>query len=373
MKRVTFVLPGPGDLPVGGFKVVYEYASHLVRRGHRVTVVEPAVLGRARKPPKPLRSYTRFLSATLAKRFRPDAWFRLEPGVNLRGVPSLDDRFIPDADIVFATAWRTAEWVAGYPTSKGCKCYLIQHLETWDGPEDEVLATWKLPLTKVVISRWLLDIADSMGQYAEYIPNGLDLSAFGTDCDVYKRNSANIAMLFHESAWKGSADGLAALELVRQRVPNLNVDLFGTCNAEHLPSWAHYHRCPAQRQLRRIYNTAAIFAAPSWAEGWPLPPAEAMLCGSAVVATDIGGHHEYMQDKVSALLSPLRSPELLARNIERLILDSELRMQIAKTGAQHIRAFTWERAIARMDAFLEHVCSLQFHPRKQSPSSLSRK
>lgn len=373
MKRVTFVLPGPGNLPVGGFKVVYEYANHLVRRGHRVTVVEPAALGRARRPPKPLGFYTRFLSATLAKRFRPDAWFRLEPSVDLRGVPSLDARSIPDADIVFATAWRTAEWVASYPPSKGRKCYLIQHLETWDGPEDEVLATWKLPLTKVVISHWLLDIADSMGQYAEYIPNGLDLSTFGTDRDIYKRNPANIAMLFHESAWKGSADGLAALELVRQRVHDLNVDLFGTCNAEHLPSWARYHRCPSQRRLRRIYNTAAIFTAPSWAEGWPLPPAEAMLCGAAVAATDIGGHHEYMQDKVSAMLSPLRSPEALARNIERLILDSELRIQIAETGAQRIRAFTWDRAVARMEVFLEHVYSLQSHPRKQSPRFLIRK
>mgnify|MGYP000697625619 CR=1 FL=1 len=355
MKSVTFILPGPGDLPVGGFKVVYEYAHHLTRRGHRVTVVEPAVLGRSRHPPSRLRAYGQFISTMLANRFRPDAWFRLDPGIRLRAVPSLKEGFIPDADAIFATAWRTAEWVAGYPLSKGCKCYLIQHLETWDGPENEVLDTWRLPLNKVVISCWLRKIANEMGEEAEHIPNGLDPAAFGIDRDVSLRNPTKLAMLLHESDWKGSADGLKAITLAREQIGELSADLFGTCRAKNLPSWAQFHRCPPQKELRRIYNSAAIFVAPSWAEGWPLPPAEAMLCGAAVAATDIGGHREYMEHEVSALLSPPKSPELLARNIERLILDSESRPRIAKNGTDCIRDFTWERAAAHMEAFLQRL------------------
>jgi hypothetical protein len=33
------VLPIYGDHPVGGYKVVYEYANHLVRTGHTATIV----------------------------------------------------------------------------------------------------------------------------------------------------------------------------------------------------------------------------------------------------------------------------------------------------------------------------------------------
>jgi hypothetical protein len=36
--NVHFVLPTDGTVPVGGYKVVYEYANGLVRRGHDVTV-----------------------------------------------------------------------------------------------------------------------------------------------------------------------------------------------------------------------------------------------------------------------------------------------------------------------------------------------
>lgn len=38
--------------------------------------------------------------------------------------------------------------------------------------------------------------------------------------------------------------------------------------------------------------------APSFAEGWPLPPAETMMSGAALVATDIGVHREHCLDGV---------------------------------------------------------------------------
>ncbi|HWN72720.1 MAG TPA: hypothetical protein VNN15_02810, partial [Solirubrobacterales bacterium] len=39
--RIVFVLPARSAAPVGGFKVVYEYANRLVERGHEVALVHP--------------------------------------------------------------------------------------------------------------------------------------------------------------------------------------------------------------------------------------------------------------------------------------------------------------------------------------------
>ena len=36
--KISFLLPFSGHKPVGGFKVAYEYANGLARRGHEVTV-----------------------------------------------------------------------------------------------------------------------------------------------------------------------------------------------------------------------------------------------------------------------------------------------------------------------------------------------
>src|SRR3546814_12065085 len=57
------------------------------------------------------------------------------------------------------------------PAAKGRKFYLIQHLEDWTGPRERVLATWKLPLEKLVIARWLKDITIELGESTSYQPN----------------------------------------------------------------------------------------------------------------------------------------------------------------------------------------------------------
>src|SRR5665647_3046825 len=37
--KITFVLPPFSNYPSGGFKVVYEYANYLVRKGSEVTII----------------------------------------------------------------------------------------------------------------------------------------------------------------------------------------------------------------------------------------------------------------------------------------------------------------------------------------------
>ena len=60
-KRVTFVLPGHGKNPIGGYKVAYEYANHLQARGHEVTVIHPTRLYETRGIYANLAKYCRYL------------------------------------------------------------------------------------------------------------------------------------------------------------------------------------------------------------------------------------------------------------------------------------------------------------------------
>jgi glycosyltransferase involved in cell wall biosynthesis len=211
------------------------------------------------------------------------------------------------------------------------------------------MATWKSPLQKIVISEWLRSIADSLGEKAVCIPNGLDFEAFGIDIPPEDRQPDSILMLHHTLAWKGTGDGILALERVRKRYPEALIQLFGTEPAPaELPAGFRYHRNPPQLQLRALYNEAAIFLGPSLSEGWGLPPAEAMMSGCALVATDIGGHREYAIPEETALLSAPGDPDGLAGNAIRLIGDSRYRVRLARAGRSHIERFTWTRAL---DAF----------------------
>jgi glycosyltransferase involved in cell wall biosynthesis len=349
---ITFILPGwTINKPVGGFKVVYEYANGLSERGHKVNIIHPLLLfpDEAKMTQKvkaiALKLVNLFLGNNAIK------WFRISPKVNISIVPSLEIGNIPKGDVIVATAWQTAEWISLYSPDKGEKFYLIQHYESWSGSEERVKATWHMPLKKIVISRWLEEKAKEMNEaVVAYIPNGLNLTQFRITHPIEKRSPKRIAMLYHKLKWKGSNDGIEALKKVRREVPDLQVIFFSVYKpGPEVPPWVGFHRNPSPEELVEIYNSCAVFLCPSWSEGWPLPPAEAMACGCALVSTDFSGIREYAEHEVNALLSPPRDSGLLAANINRLLGNDTLRTKIAFEGNKGIQKYTWDQALTRFE------------------------
>jgi glycosyltransferase involved in cell wall biosynthesis len=356
--KITFLLPLSAHAPIGGFKVVFEYANELVKLGHEVRIVDATFVRTDENigPARLLRHRANFVVRSITGSWRPNLWFQIDPRVQMIWIPELTEQRVPDGDVIVATSWGTAEQAASFGRSKGRKFYFIQHYETWDGPEDRVRATWRMPFEKIVIARWLQQIAFEMKETCQYIPNGLDFNKFGMDIKPLDRDNHSVGMLFHEADWKGSADGLEALALLKPDFPDLRVKLFGVPPAPGgLPEWVEYYRTPPQKMLRAIYNESAIFVSPSWAEGWPLPPAEAMSCGSALVCTDIGGHREYALPGQTALLSAPKNPAELARNVRRLLEDPTRRAELALSGHEYISQFTWARAAFKISEILTAV------------------
>lgn len=353
-QAITFILPDTRRAPAGGYKVVYEYANRLAERGYRVTVIHAANPSIDASLGAKLKSFLRYLKYWRTGDALPRRWFDFNPAVVLRWVPSLAQKYIPAADFVVATAWRTSEWVAGYEHTRGKKLYLLQSYEDWDGPSDRVAATWKMPLHKIVISRWLLEIAGSVGEQATYIPNGLNHDEFYDSTPLSQRKPASVMMLYHHSRLKGSADGIAALAAVKLEVPELEATLFGVPDRPNdLPAWIKYEQKPFGKRLCALYNEHALFLAPSWKEGWGLTPAESMQCGCAVVAADNGGHREFAIHGKTALVAEPGDVAQFTRHLITLINDGEQRTAIAEQGRQWVQQFTWGRSIDLFEQLLQ--------------------
>jgi len=64
---------------------------------------------------------------------------------------------------------------------------------------------------------------------------------------------------------------------------------------------------------------------------------EAMMCGVSVVTTDDGGPSEYARDSEGGLVVPRGDVDAMADAIERLLLDADLRAQIARRGQEYAR------------------------------------
>lgn len=348
MKSIVFLLPCPATVPVGGFKVVYEYANRLVKENYVVHIVYSSVLF-----PNEL-SFKEYIIRKLwywrqkqAKSYLPDKWFCLDSRVHQHIVFSLEEKNIPRGDIYVATSWETAEYLMNYNgVTENGKFYLIQGYETWSCPDEErLLATWKAPLCKIVIAPWLKDIAVRLGQKAVLIENGFDFEGFGIDINIEDRKPDTVVMLYHEMEAKGTQDAFEALQVVKRYYPDLKVNIFGVFpQPVELASGYIYHRLPSKDELKRIYNESAIYVGPSHSEGWGLTVGEAMQCGCAVACTDNGGYAIMAHDEKTALVSPVRDPQALANNIIRLMQNNELRIRIAKGGYENIQQYTWERA-----------------------------
>jgi glycosyltransferase involved in cell wall biosynthesis len=356
--RITFVLPKLAPRPVGGYRVVFEYANQLAQRGHEVklvfTVFGPRGHGRRTSKPRYLAGRAREFLATQGG----IPWFDTEGRVEVIRVAQASPDNLPRADFTVATAWQTADVVAAAPASRrGVPLYLIQHYETWSAGDehDRVRATWRLPMHKIVISRWLLQIAREVGEESRthYIPNGLDLKSYTTMRSIYEREPASVGMLVHEEPWKGTEIGLAALENVHASEPRMRASLFGTeAPSVRIPGWAVFHRNLQGTAVRDFYNRIAIFVHPSLEEGWPLPPAEAMACGAALVVADNPGVLDYAEADLNCLVVPRESSDDLAGAILRLIRDDALRERLAEQARLSIGDYTWERATDSFERLL---------------------
>lgn len=354
-------MPGYAWRPSGGFRVVYEYASRLVSRGHKVTIVHPRRLKEAAAS-EPLAAYQRLRKGVRDLRERLTKpridWHPVDKRVTLLFVAGSEPEYIPEGDVIFATAWHTVRSVLDCPASKGEKCFLIQGYEAYCAPKDIVDAVWRSPTHKVVVAKWLLELGAELGcDDLTYIPNAVDHDRYKLVQPIEGR-PRRVAMLFSAVTIKGASDGIRALEIARKAYPDMTAVLFGTSRRQRLiPDWVEYHRnAPQSFIVKEIYNKSSIFLAPSWTEGFGLPPAEAACCGCAIVATNNGGFRETIQDGVSGLLSPPKDATGLAANLCRLLGNEDLRVMLAKSAYDFASCgLSWEYSTDRFEDFMARV------------------
>jgi glycosyltransferase involved in cell wall biosynthesis len=102
------------------------------------------------------------------------------------------------------------------------------------------------------------------------------------------------------------------------------------------------------RTLAALYRLASVFAFPSLYEGFGLPPLEAMACGTPVVTSKISSLPEVVGD-AAVLVDPYSEADI-ARGIDQVLSDHELRGVLVARGRSHARRFSWERSARAVHA-----------------------
>ena len=199
-------------------------------------------------------------------------------------------------------------------------------------------------------SDWLTELAKKSSVWPEHtqfqkIHYGLDLKKF----QPIDRNTARQSLGLPKNAKLiafGAADvtnkrkGVQylaeALRIVQQQSPQkVECLIFGAGDLEFDSDVSTVHSMgfvEEAARLNQIYSAADMLVIPSLEDNQPQTGLEAMACGIPVVAFEAGGIPEFVRHEQTGLLARLADSNDLAKQMIRLVNDSNLQQRMGKSA-----------------------------------------
>ena len=343
----------------GGVRVIAIYADMLTKRGHQVTVVSPGK--------RKLTFRNRIKTFIRENRWKDTKVFCTdyfdESNVDLKILDSyrpVNESDVPDADILIATFWLTAEWISNYSSKKGKKIYFIQGYEVFpDFPIERVMATYKLPFKKITISKWLVEVLEKHNSFENItlIPNGVDIKQFTAD-EREKNTTLTVGLVYNVANIKGCDVALKSIDIAKNIVPNIKLVAFGhnvPTKQLSLPTNTEYFYQPDQNEIKHIYAKCDTWLFPSRSEGFGLPILEAMACRTPVIGTTAGAAPEILGDGAGIIVN-IDDEKMMAEAIIRIhqMTNSDWKTLSNKVYNIAIQ-YTWDKSVILFEQALLSV------------------
>lgn len=213
---------------------------------------------------------------------------------------------------------------------------------------------------------------------ARVIPNGVDLSLFRpgdrraaraalglpSDAPVVVTTGVDL----ERNCWKDLPTLLAALERVSGRWtgPRIHAVALGTAGQNGPVGRAAIQFVPYERDpatVARYYQAADVYVHAARADTFPVAVLEALACGTPVVASDVGGIPEQVDDGRSGFLVPPADASALDARLDLVLRDDELRARLGRHAAERAgQEFDFERQVRRYLGWYAEILTLDRRP-----------
>ncbi|ANM31188.1 hypothetical protein ABI59_18845 [Acidobacteria bacterium Mor1] len=231
----------------------------------------------------------------------------------------------------------------------------------------------ELPWHRALLSRWMARRVDKLTTVSEDlgrelvtrwgvrpervrpVPNGVDLERMGAGYDTaalreefgFDADAPVVLNIGRLRPVKDHPTLLRAFAKVLQHVPRARLLLVGSSHLESdldvvrglvdelgLESSVTFtgirHDAPQLLELSDVYVNSSVY------EGMSNTILEAMASRRPVVATDVGGNSELVQDGTTGYLVPSKNPDAMAGRILELLQDDSLRTRLGQGGRRRV-------------------------------------
>jgi len=190
------------------------------------------------------------------------------------------------------------------------------------------------------------------------IPNFVDSDIFKPDvCDSDIVKQENETMIIHVSNFrpvKRVPDLIYAMKIVTKEQPNAKLLLVGDGPdrhsverlIDHLNLSRNIRLTGFRSDVANLMRCSDIGLLSSETESAPLTLLEGMSSGLPMIATNVGGIPEIIENGMNGVIVPPKNPEAIANQIINLIKDPELRTQLGTKARETIlEKYTSEKVV----------------------------
>ena len=140
-------------------------------------------------------------------------------------------------------------------------------------------------------------------------------------------------------------------------------DSLGTADMDAARAVGNISFLGRRDDVEDLYHGFDIFVLPSYREGFPRAAMEAAASAVPVIATDVRGCRQVVDDGVTGLLVPVRDELALAAAVEDLAGDAPRRRAMGEAGLRKaVAEFDDRRVVERTLAVYERLLEAR-HPR----------
>ncbi len=249
---------------------------------------------------------------------------------------------LPDADVIIATGFKSVGATLKAPERCGKKVHYIRGWERWQMSDHNIINNiLTAPTLKLVNSLCLYERLRRHGVVSYIIRPGYDFE------DLYPMNlrgTKNIVLgglchLGKHIHTKRTKWIFQTGQALKHKHSNVKLWMFGSEDSPRNPVVDKYLRSPSIEEKNKFYNGVDIWLSPASLEGLHLPPAEAMMTGCPVVATNVemSGTQDYLSHDINGLVSK-NSIRSFIECVEILVTDRENRLRKGENALKQIQA-----------------------------------